>query len=188
MLCCIEALGLCQAVENAYAVSVCSAHWKEGNVTELVLWSIMCQSCNSGAGRWQKSVTTVHRVAHSLWRACSPLLTPHLVSASPVHPGHTKANVLHRTQSSSLLDHRFLHLSYGGKSLPRAIPGSHQHSPMPLAPGWALPKVCSAAGPPLLGLAACCSAVPCSSPRAWVTGQFLTLCLSQGIRAEAHDF
>lgn len=38
---------------------------------------------------------------------------------------------LNRAQSSPLLAHRFLHLSHEGRSLPGAIPGSHQHSPMP---------------------------------------------------------
>lgn len=159
------------------------------HTTGLVLGSIMCQSCNSGAGRRQRIVTTVHRTAHSLWRAYSPLLTPHLVSASSVFPGYRRAKVLHRTQSSPLLACWFLHPSHGERSLPGGHPWlSLGTATCPLAPGWALPKVCGVAGPPLLGLAACCSAVPCSSPRAWVTGQFLTLCLSQGIRAEAHDF
>lgn len=72
--------------------------------------------------------------------------------------------------------------------------GGHGHMPagtgarrVSTTPARALAGVCGVAGPPLLRLAACCSAVPCGSPRAWVTGQFLTLCLSQGIRAEAHD-
>lgn len=63
MLCWIKALGLCQAMEDMYAVW-CLQYTLEGgkHMTELMLWSVMCRG---GAGRWQRIVSTVHRITHS---------------------------------------------------------------------------------------------------------------------------
>lgn len=52
-------------------------------------------------------MTTGHRIAHSVWRALLCALCP--VPASLVHPGHTRAEVLHKTPSTPLLAAWFLH-------------------------------------------------------------------------------
>lgn len=131
-------------------------------MTELVLW---CQSCNGGAGRWQRiHVTSVHRFAPSLQRACSPLLTPHLASASSAHPGHTKAKVLPRTQSSPLLAHWFLHLPHGKDH----IPGSHWHSHMPAGTRLGAAQGLRCSRPPAAG--ARCLLLSCPVQQPWGLG------------------
>lgn len=95
------------------------------HITELVLWSIICQICNCGAGSRQRIVTTVHRIAHSVWRALLP--NPHPIPADPVHLRHARAEVLHKTPISPAW---FLHPSpTGANPYLGASPGSHQAQP-----------------------------------------------------------
>lgn len=103
-------------------------------MTELELWSIMCQSSNGGAGRWQRIVTTAEDypfIVESL------LPTPHSPFLSSARAGHAKAEALHRTQSSPLLAHWSLHIAMGEDHF-LALTCT---ATCPLAPGWALPEV-----------------------------------------------
>lgn len=147
---------------------------------------------------WEVAKDSVNCAQNCPFGAESPAPRPRPCPLPPssLHPGHARAEVLPEPTAAPRQPLGPSTLSRGGRPLPGGQPWlSAGTATCPLAPAHAvsitparaLAGVCGVAGPPLLRLAACCSAVPCGSPRAWVTGQFLTLCLSQGIRAEAHD-